>query len=144
MLYNCSAPLDKENFLTRAQMLASRGEIVELKVKRQRSLSQNAYLHVILSYFASIYGETIDFVKRQYFKVLVNPELFIRTKNDNFLGQVKVLRSSADLTTEELSLAIERFRNWASSQAGIYLPTADEHVLISQMEVEIARHNSHL
>lgn len=141
MLFDCSQPLDKENFLARANLLASRGEVVELKSKRQRTLNQNSYLHVLIEYFACMYGESADFVKREYFKILVNPQLFVEVKEDRFRGRIQTVRSSSDLTVEEMSTAIDRFRNWSVKKAGIYLPSAEEGIMIRQMEVEIAKNN---
>jgi hypothetical protein len=40
--------------------------------------------------------------------------------------RVEFLRSTAELTTAEMTTAIERFRNWSSAVAGIYLPSANE------------------
>lgn len=140
MLYNLSNPLDKQNFLTRAEALAARGEVVELKSRKHMSLNQNSYLHVLLDYFVCQYGESLEYVKTQYFKVLVNPDIFIFDKQDRFRGKVKSLRSTADLTTEEMSVAIERFRNWSSKEAEIYLPSANEHILIREMEIAISKH----
>jgi len=140
MIYNLSSPLDKANFLLRAKKLAESGVIVDLTEKKpRRSLPQNKYLHVILAYFGAQTGNTLEWVKQQYYKKLVNPDLFIREKEDKYLGRIKVLRSSADLDTAEMSLSIERFRNWAAQEAGIYIPSADEAILIQQMEIEIER-----
>lgn len=140
MIYNLSSPLDKANFLLRAKKLAESGVIVDLTEKKpRRSLPQNKYLHVILAYFGAQTGNTLEWVKQQYYKKLVNPDLFIREKEDKYLGKIKVLRSSADLDTAEMSLSIERFRNWAAQEAGIYIPSADEAILIQQMEIEIER-----
>ncbi|WP_455072227.1 hypothetical protein [Prevotella melaninogenica] len=140
MIYNLSSPLDKANFLLRAKKLAESGVIVDLTEKKpRRSLPQNKYLHVILAYFGTQTGNTLEWVKQQYYKKLVNPDLFIREKEDKYLGRIKVLRSSADLDTSEFSLSIERFRNWAAQEAGIYIPSADEAILIQQMEIEIER-----
>ena len=140
MIYNTSNPLDKANFMLRAKKLADKGVIVDLTEKKpRRSLPQNKYLHVILAYFGAQTGNTLEWVKQQYYKKLVNPDLFIREKEDKYLGRIKVLRSSADLDTSEFSLSIERFRNWAAQEAGIYIPSADEAILIQQMEIEIER-----
>ena len=144
-LFNLSNPLDNANFLLRAKKLAESGKIVELTEKKpRRSLPQNKYLHVILAYFGTQTGNTLEWVKQQYYKKLVNPDLFIREKEDKYLGKIKVLRSSADLDTEEMSLSIERFRNWAAQEAGIYIPSADEAILIQQMEIEIERNKEFL
>ena len=140
MIYNLSSPLDKANFLLRAKKLAESGVIVDLTEKKpRRSLPQNKYLHVILAYFGTQTGNTLEWVKQQYYKKLVNPDLFIREKEDKYLGKIKVLRSSAELDTAEMSLYIDRFRNWSALEAGIYIPSADESILIQQMEIEIER-----
>ena len=145
MIYDTSNPLDKANFLLRANKLAESGKIIELTEKKpRRSLPQNKYLHVILAYFGTQTGNTLEWVKQQYYKKLVNPDLFIREKEDKYLGRIKVLRSSADLDTAEMSLSIERFRNWAAQEAGIYIPSADEAILIQQMEIEIERNKEFL
>lgn len=145
MVYDTSNPLDKANFLLRAKKLADSGKIVELTEKKpRRSLPQNKYLHVILAYFGTQTGNTTEWVKQQYYKKLVNPDLFICEKEDKYLGRIKVLRSSADLDTSEFSLSIERFRNWAAQTAGIYIPSSKEHYLIQQMEIEIERNKKFL
>jgi hypothetical protein len=145
MLYDTSNLLDKANFLIRAKKLVESGKIVELTEKKpRRSLPQNKYLHVILAYFGTQTGNTLEWVKQQYYKKLVNPDLFIREKEDKYLGRIKVLRSSADLDTAEMSLSVDRFRNWATQEAGIYIPSADEAILIQQMEIEIERNKEFL
>ena len=145
MVYDTSNPLDKANFLLRAKKLADKGAIIELTEKKpRRTLSQNSYLHVTIAYFASQYGCTTEWAKQRYFKLLVNPELFVREKDDEFLGRVKYLRSSADLDVSEMSLAIDRWRNWCSMEASIYIPSADEAILIQQMEVEVNRNKAFL
>ena len=145
MVYDTFNPLDKANFLLRAKKLAESGKIVELTEKKpRRTLSQNSYLHVTIAYFASQYGCTTEWAKQRYFKQLVNPELFVREKDDEFLGRVKYLRSSADLDVSEMSLAIDRWRNWCSMEASIYIPSADEAILIQQMEIEIERNKEFL
>lgn len=145
MIYDTSNPLDKANFMLRAKKLAESGKVIELTEKKpRRSLPQNKYLHVLLAYFGTQTGNTLEWVKQQYYKKLVNPDLFIREKEDKYLGKIKVLRSSADLDTSEFSLSVERFRNWASQEAGIYLPSADEYIIIQQMEIEIERNKDYI
>lgn len=141
MLYDCKNDFDRANFLARAQLLADRKDVVELRTKRQRTLNQNAYLHVLIEYFAAVYGEDPAYVKEEYFKCLVNPEIFIIGGHvDKFTGQKRcVCRSTADLTTEEMSVCIDRFRNWSAKEAEIYLPTAEEGAFLRQCEIEIAK-----
>lgn len=124
----------------RLEKLIKDGKVFELTEKKpKRSLPQNAYLHVLLSYFAAETGNTLEWVKKEYYKKLVNPEVFIRTKEDRFRGLVKYLRSSADLDSAEMTTTIERFRNWSASEAGIYLPAPDEERLLQLAQIEIER-----
>lgn len=101
--------------------------LVEVKKKhRQRSSSQNAYLHVCLGYYASEFGYSIDEVKQDIFKRKLNKDIF-EVERVNKRGQKVVrLRSSRDLDTEEMTRAIERFRNWSSAVAGLYIPSPNE------------------
>lgn len=141
MLYDCRNDLDRANFLTRAQLLADRKDVVELRTKRQRTLNQNAYMHVLIEYFACQYGEEPDYIKTEYFKLLVNPDVFVEGSwVDRFTGQKRIkVRSTSSLTTEEMSVCIDRFRNWSAKKAGIYLPTAEEGAILRQCEIEIEK-----
>lgn len=146
MLYDLSNDLHAENFKRRCNALYQKKCVVELTEKKpQRTLSQNAYLHAALGYFGMQFGYTLEEVKTWYFKELCNKELFLRQKRDVITGQNRItLRSSADLTTEEMTIAIERFRNWAADKAGVYIPSPDEHRLVQQMEIEIDRAKTYL
>lgn len=144
-LFDLSNPLNKANFLLRAKKLAESGKIVDLTEKKpRRTLSQNAYCHLAIAYFASQYGCSLEWAKSQYFKKLVNPDLFIKEKEDKFLGSVKYLRSTADLDVSEMSMAIDRWRNWCSMEASIYIPNSDDYYSIQLMEVEINKYKEFL
>ncbi len=145
MTYNLTNPLDVQNAKTRLDFLIKRGCIIELTEKKQkRTLSQNAYLHLLLGYFASQTGNTLEWVKQQYYKKLCNPDIFIGEREDRFLGRVKYVRSSADLRTDEMNMSIERFRNWAASEAGIYLPDPTSEAEIAAMQIEVERYKTYL
>ena len=127
MRYDGSNELHAAQARARLENLIAGKKVFDITEKKpQRSLSQNSYLHVLLSYFACQIGETMEYVKREYFKKLVNPATFIREREDKFLGRIKFLRSSAVLDKDEMTLCIDRFRNWSSAKAGIYLPSPDE------------------
>lgn len=144
MLYDLSNPLQNESFGVKAEALRKKGCIVELTEKKpQRTANQNRYLHSILSYFGLEVGETAEYVKRYYFKLLCNKDTFVVEKEDKFHGKIQVLRSSADLDTAEMTVCIERFRNWASGE-GVYIPSPEEHLLVQQMEIEISRNRMYL
>ena len=140
MIYDLSTPLGIENFKARSDYLIRKGGVVELTEKsKNRTIRQNKYLHLILAYFATQTGNTTEWVKQKYFKIHVNPQIFIRTRNDNFAGNIKYLRSTSELDTAEMTTAIERFRNWSSSEAGIYLPSPEDNNMIIAMEIEVER-----
>lgn len=85
-------------------------------------------------------GNTAGWVKTQYFKRGANPDLFVRERDDPFLGgRTRYLRSTTELDKEETSLAIERFRDWASQVAGVYLPAPEEREMVAQARVEAER-----
>ena len=145
MVYNLNQPLDVQNAKTRLELLIKRGCIVEIVEKKpKRSLNQNRYLHLLLGYFASQTGNTIEWVKQQYYKKLCNPDIFIGEREDLFLGRVKYVRSSADLRTDEMNLSIERFRNWSASEAGIYLPEATSEAELASLAIEVERYKTYL
>lgn len=145
MIYNLSNTLDVRNAKTRLDLLVKRGSVIELTEKKpRRSLNQNAYLHLLLGYFASQTGNTLEWVKQQYYKKLCNPDIFIGEREDKFLGKMKYVRSSADLRTDEMNLTIERFRNWAASEAGIYLPDPTNEAELAALQVEVERYKTYL
>jgi hypothetical protein len=124
MILNLNIELDREKFKTRSDFLLEKRKVVELTEKTGRSLKQNSFLFLILNIFAMEYGESVEFVKQRFFKELCNPDLFVRAKSDKLLGEITYLRSSADLTKEEMVTAIDRFKIWASKEAGIFIPDA--------------------
>lgn len=140
MIYNLKNPSEVIDFENRVDDLIEQRVVVDLTKKNpNRSLSQNAYLHVILGFFASELGYTLEEVKQGIFKQICNKELFVR--NIEVCGKpIEYLRSSKDLDSQEMTTAIERFRNWSSLEAGIYLPSADEKHFINHMQKELRRY----
>ena len=145
MIYNLGNPYDRDRFKRRANELFKASKIVELKEKDMvRTLKQNSYLHLIISYFASQYGCGADEAKIDFYKRACNRDLFERERT-NKRGEVKTyLRSSADLTKEEMSLSIDRFRFWSVSVAGIYLPSKEDGEMLTYALQEIERNKEYL
>ena len=140
MLYDLRNPLDRERFKRRCNVLYQKQGIVDLSEKTKRSSQQNKYLHLILSYLAMETGNTLDYVKEVFYKRTANKELFLREKEDEILGKVEYLRSSADLSKEEMTLSIDRFRDWSSQTAGVYLPAANEQEFLASIEYELSKY----
>lgn len=140
MLYNLKDPLDRERFKRRCNALYEKQCVVELSEKTARSNSQNRYLHLLLGYLGIETGNDLDYVKEVFYKRAANRELFLREKEDERLGRVEFLRSSADLSKEEFSLSIDRLRDWSSRVAGIYLPSPDEKEFLASIELEMSKY----
>lgn len=140
MIYDLSNPLSLERFNVKSESLKKKGSIVEMTEKKPpRTGQQNRFLHVAIGIVALEFGETMDYVKEYYFKKLCNRDLFVIYKDDKRIGRtIAYTRSSSELTTDEMTIAIERFRNWAAGE-GCYIPSPDEHRMVQLMEIELER-----
>lgn len=127
MLVDTRNPFDVEKAVEYLHKLLSKECMFELKEKKPpRSREQNAYLHVLLGYFASEYGCSLDEAKVDFYKRAANREIFEVTCVNKKGREIKTLRSSASLDSGEMTVTIERFRNWAAAEADIYLPAPNE------------------
>lgn len=153
MIYNLSNPYDAEKFMRRVKTLTEQEKLVELSVEKEeteenengdRTSSQNKYLHLIISYFASQYGCSVDEAKIDFYKRTCNKELFERWRKNKRGDLVAYLRSSANLSKEEMSLSIDRFRYWSASVAGIYLPQKEDKEAMRYIRQEIDRNRVYL
>ena len=135
MILNLKYEKDRETFSKKFTEYLSASCIVELTKKHeQRTINQNSYLHLILGWFANEYGCTLDEVKVRFFKRKVNSNIFLKEgKKGDY-----VLRSTRELTTKEMTDAIDRFRNWSASEAGIYLPSPNETQFLNHIQREIS------
>ena len=139
MLYDLTNPMDRDRFKRRCNALFKKQGIVELSEKVIRTNQQNKYLHLIIGYLAIETGHDLEYAKEVFYKRTANKDLFVREKDDEILGRVEYLRSSALLSKEEFSLSIDRLRDWSSQVAGIYLPAPDEEQFLASIEVELSR-----
>ena len=138
MLYNLQDELSRQRFAAKVRSLWEKGTIVELTDKRRRTLNQNAYLHCILAAVAIETGNSLETIKQEIYKRRVNPDIFVMEKEDKTLGRITVLRSSAKLDKEEMSLSIDRFKKFAADNE-IYLPEPGDLELQALIEYELAR-----
>ena len=143
MQYDLTSDFQRKAFLSRVDNLLERGCVVELNEKVFRSRSQNSYLHLLIGVVAMETGNTLDYCKEMYFKRLCNKDLFITTRADKYAGQVEVVRSSADLTKEEMSTAIDRFKRWGVDN-GIYMPNPGDESLLREIAIEMGRYKPYL
>ena len=138
MLYDLNNELSRQRFSARVRKLWEGRAIVDLTVPNRRTGSQNRYLHVILGILAMETGNPLSFIKTEIFKRRVNPDLFVTVKSDPVLGEITTLRSTRDLTSEEMSQAIDKYVIFCA-QLGFYIPSPDEREMLEQAEYEIDR-----
>lgn len=145
MIFNLNNPYEADKFKEYVNRMYQQKSVVEVKKKLpNRTLAQNSYLHLLLGYFGSEYGCSLDEAKIDFYKRTCNRDLFERRIVNKKGMEVTCLRSSAELTTGEMTLSIERFRNFASSEAGIYLPSPNEREFLIHIQQEIERHKEFL
>lgn len=132
MLYNLDKPTDRQRAIKRWETLLEEKTVIELKKKVKRSTSQNSYLHLILGWFAIETGYTLDEAKQIYKNK--NWEIYNYVTND-----WRLLKSSKDLTTEQMTKSIEVFRNYSSAEAGVYLPEPSDLAFLTEIEIEMSK-----
>ena len=128
MLLDTSKPFEAKKAQTRLDFLIGKGAKIDITEKREkRSVDQNSFFYAVLTQFAVEYGETIEYVKERMFKAEINPEIFIFERENRKTGETrKALKSSADITTTEMALAINKFMKYAA-EMGIYIMDADTY-----------------
>lgn len=144
MQYNLSSPYDRERFTAKAKALTEKGGIVDLTEKTLRTINQNSYLHLIIGALAIEVGVSLEYAKQEYFKRLVNPDIFVEKREDKLQGKVvDMLRSTAIVPKEQMSVAIDRFKNWAREN-NIFLPNPGDKGLLAAIQFEMSRNQTYL
>lgn len=140
MLYDLSNEYEVRKVLLRLNALIKKKVLVVLKEQKPlRTISQNAYLHLLIRKYAMDYGCSEDEAKLDYYKKTCNPDIFYKEKVNKYGVKIRYLISSAELTTEEMSVSIERFKRFAA-EGGIYLPDADNLHDLQCTIIEIERY----
>ena len=139
MIFNANNEFDIQRAKERLGYLIEKKKIFEITEKKpKRTYSQNNYIHLLFAWFALEYGETPEYVKQEIFKKLVNPQIFLTEYVNYKTGEVReAWRSTADLNTKEMTTAIDNFRDYASKEAGIYLPTPDDLNSLNEIEIQV-------
>ena len=143
MVYDLSSDFQRKSFLARMDNLMEKGAVVELTEKAFRSPNQNRYLHLLIGVVAIETGNTLEDAKKWYFKETCNPDLFHVQHKDKMGNCIDHIRSTAELTKEEMSTAIDRFKRWGAEN-GIYMPNPDDASLLKAIEIEMGRMKSYL
>lgn len=143
MVYDLSSDFHRKAFLASVDNLIGKGAVVELTEKAFRSPNQNRYLHLLIGVVAIETGNTLEDAKKWYFKETCNPDLFHVQHRDKMGNCIDHIRSTAELTKEEMSTAIDRFKRWGAEN-GIYMPNPDDASLLKAIEIEMGRMKSYL
>lgn len=138
MIYNSANDFDIQKAKERFNYLIAKECSFELSEKRKkRSYKQNSYLHLILSFFGLELGYTLEESKVLYKRL--NKDVYEYQKND-----LTFIKSSAKLDSKEMTLTIDKFRNWASINAGIYLPSPEDTVYLQELEQQVSNNKQYL
>lgn len=143
MVYDLSSEFQRKAFLARVDNLMEKNAVVEMTEKAFRSPNQNRYLHLLIGIVAIETGNTLEDAKKWYFKETCNPDLFHVQHRDKMGNCIDHVRSTAELTKEEMSTAIDRFKRWGAEN-GIYMPNPDDVSLLKAIEIEMGRMKSYL
>jgi len=144
MWYNPENKVDVQKAIDKIKYLVTHNKVFEIKEKRKRrSISQNNYLHLILAWFALKTGYTAEEVKQEIFKKIVNPNTFYDGEFGKLI-KIERWRSSANLDTAEMTLCIDRFRDYSSKEAGIYLPEPNDLNHLRELEIQIENNKQYI
>ena len=146
MIYNPKKTLDIHHAKTKMEYFIKENQVFEMKRKRiSKTYPQLKYVHLIIGWFALEYGETLEYIKLEYFKKLVNPETFKYEFINRKTGEVRQeYKSLATITKDEMTLSINRFRDYASREAGIYLPEPSDLAIMQEIEIQINNNKQYL
>lgn len=143
MIYNLSNRIHQEQAKTKLEYFISKEKTITLTEKRKtRSVSQNAYLHLILSAFGLEFGYTLDEVKQYIFKEHINSDIFYDGDKHGLLV-IKSWRSTADLDTKEMTTAIDRLLDY-SAKNGFRLPEPSDLAWINEIKNNIESNKQYL
>lgn len=113
-------------------------EIVLDTYSPPRSGRQNRYLYFCLAYFAHCYNCTEAEAKEVYLKRFACPQIFEQRLVDDRGRSATWYRSTADLSKEEMAMAIRNFRAYAEAY-NIPIPDCDDRDSIRICEQQMQR-----
>lgn len=127
MKFNLAMPGENIKAFNFLSELSEKRSVVEVKkVSPRRSLNQNSYLHLLIGAFGAHFGYTLEEAKIIY-KEISEDIYQYQKKGRTFM------RSSADLTKEEMAKSINAFMQ-KSDEAGYPLPLAENTEWLMQIQ----------
>lgn len=121
MRFDLNNNFDRERFKSFSEKLLSNRKKVELTEKKgKRTLSQNALFHLWIAVLADHIGEVdLNSVKRDLKRTLLG----MREVSNRFTGERQMEDfSTSEMDIKELSDFMDKFKIWANTDFGCYLP----------------------
>lgn len=140
MRYQTKIELEAKKALTYLNKLIANGDDVEITKKtKQRTIRQNAYLHVCITLFSIEFGYTLEEGKTHLKRNCPYHEFTRYEKKGEWF-----LSSTKDFTTEQSAMFIDWLREY-SSKEGCYIPTSQEYLdKKHEIDREIAKNKKYL
>ena len=128
MKYDLSKSYDQQKAKEYLSKLTESGSKANLtKIHPKRSTDQNSYLHVLFSLWGKEFGYTRDETK-QTVKVSLNYTYNkVGTNKDGKHMDTFVVKTSK-MDSKELTIFIEKFRDWSAMTCDFYLPSPAEYI----------------
>ena len=141
MIYDLNDPRQYMDALDFIEHAKQNNIQISLENKKQQSTTQqNKYYWLILRYFGLQYGCTKTEAE-YYFKQICNPDIFCRKKKDKEDRIIYIVRSTSQLTKQEMISAINNFSVWCS-QRQIELPRPEDKEMLRYAEQQVERNLS--
>jgi len=134
MNYDPHNPKDIEEAWKQLQFFCSAKIPFSLgKALVNRTSQQNRFYHVCVRLFADAIGITKIEAER-IFKEVCNPDIFVREYTDKHGNKFEVIRSSADITKDEMTSALNNFRAYAMMYAKVDIPYEEDEADVRAAE----------
>ena len=115
------------------KLIKSESKCEVKKLHPKRSTSQNSYLHVLFTLWGKEFGYTMNEAKDTIKDALGYTYEADKGKLFNQIipfSRVSVHRKkTSEMDSKELTIFIEKFRDWSADTCGLYLPSPDEYLL---------------
>ncbi|OPC11928.1 hypothetical protein BAX93_05350 [Elizabethkingia meningoseptica] len=144
MIFDTSTQQGRKKAVDRVKhLLDKKAKFEVIEKKRKRTYSQNNYLHLILGWFSLELGYKYEYTKQIILKQYASPSVFKSEFVNEKTGElIEYFRSTKDLKTDEMSVAIEHFRTYSEVKAGLYLPTSKDTIYLEEIENELEKYNN--
>jgi effector-binding domain-containing protein len=135
--FNLAIQVELDRANEQLRKLAAKEVVVDIKeVRKRRSIPQNSYYHLLVSYWGSQNGYSIEETKQLLKHEQLDLYGYTREGHTFF-------RSSADLSKEEMQQSIDRFIEYAESN-GTDMPRAIDENFMTWAENYVEQHGRYL